>query len=79
MVLFQDDGEVRLYDLRNDIREENDLSAVMPDKTEAMRALSDYLSDVRAPRWQEGHHMEGEAPCGIQFIPLMREFEQDGG
>ena len=50
LVLFQDDGEVRLYDVRNDIGEENDLSATMPDKAEAMRvALSDYLSDVRAP------------------------------
>ena len=61
LVLFQDDGEARLYDLRNDIGEENDLSAVMPDKTEAMRgALSDYLSDVRAPRWQEGITWKGK-------------------
>ena len=55
LLLFQDDGEVRLYNLRHDIGEENDLAAAMPDKAAAMRlALSEYLSDVRAPRWQEG-------------------------
>ena len=55
LVLFQDNGEVRLYDLCHDIGEENDLAAAMPDKAATMRlALSEYLSDVRAPRWQEG-------------------------
>ena len=55
LVLFQDDGEVRLYNLRDDIGEEHDLTAALPDTAEAMRmALLSYLSDVRAPRWQEG-------------------------
>ena len=55
LVLFQDDGEVRLYNLRHDIGEENDLAAALPNKAAAMKlALSEYLSDVRAPRWQEG-------------------------
>ena len=61
LVLFQDNGEVRLYDVRNDIGEENNLSAAMPAKAEAMRvALSEYLSDVRAPRWQEGITWKGK-------------------
>lgn len=61
LVLFQDNGEVRLYDLRSDIGEKNDLSASMPDKAEAMReALSDYLSVVKAPRWQEGISWKGK-------------------
>ena len=61
LVLFQDDGEVRLYNLRDDIGEQHDLSTVLPDTAEAMRmALSGYLSDVRAPRWQEGITWKGK-------------------
>ena len=61
LVLFQDDGEVRLYNLRDDIGEEHDLSAALPDTAEVMRmALSDYLSDVLAPRWQEGITWKGK-------------------
>ena len=55
LVLFQDDGEVRLYDLSTDIGEQVDLSEAMPEKANAMRSdLMAYLSSVRAPRWQEG-------------------------
>lgn len=55
LVLFQDDGEARLYNLSDDVGERVDLSEAMPEKTEAMRAdLMAYLSSVRAPRWQEG-------------------------
>ena len=54
-MLFQDDGEVRLYDLSTDIGEQVDLSEAMPEKANAMRSdLMAYLSSVRAPRWQEG-------------------------
>ena len=61
LVLFQDDGEVRLYNLRDDIGEEHDLSVALPDTAEAMRmALMAYLSDVRAPRWQEGITWKGK-------------------
>jgi arylsulfatase A-like enzyme len=55
LVLFQDDGEVRLYDLSADIGEQVNLADALPDKADAMRSdLIAYLSSVRAPRWQEG-------------------------
>ena len=45
----------------DDVGEEHDLSVAMPEKAEAMRmALSGYLSDVRAPRWQEGITWKGK-------------------
>lgn len=69
LVLFQDDGEVRLYNLRDDLGEEHDLSVAMPEKAEAMRlALSGYLSDVRAPRWQEGITWKGKPLAEFESV-----------
>jgi arylsulfatase A-like enzyme len=45
-----DTREVQLFDLREDIGEARDLSAVMPERAEAMRRrLREYLEEVGAP------------------------------
>lgn len=55
LVFFQDDGETHLYNVAEDRGEQVDLSTVMPVKTDSLRTvLLDYLSEVQAPRWQEG-------------------------
>lgn len=41
LIEFYDDGSVELYDLANDIGEQQDLSGRMPDKAEAMKAKLD--------------------------------------
>ena len=49
LIEFYDDWRVELYDIRNDISEQRDLAAMMPDKVAAMRQqLHDWRKDVDA-------------------------------
>ena len=55
LLFFHDDGEVRLFDLSDDIGEQHNLAAEATDVTEELtQELLGYLSAVHAPRWQEG-------------------------
>lgn len=61
LLYFHDDGEVRLFDLEDDCGETRNIATDWPEKTEKMKsALLAYLSEVSAPRWQEGITWKGE-------------------
>ena len=55
LIKFQDNGEILLFNLSKDLKEEINLA----DKNKKLaieleKILDDYLSDVNAPKWQEG-------------------------
>ena len=55
MIKFQDNGEILLFNLSKDLKEEINLA----DKnkklaSELEKILDDYLAAVNAPKWQEG-------------------------
>ena len=55
LVKFYDNNEIKLFDLNVDIFEKNDLSqkkGIIAKRLEA--SLMDYLSSVKAPKWQTG-------------------------
>ena len=55
LVKFYDNNEIKLFDLNVDIFEKNDLSqkkGIIAKRLEA--SLMDYLSTVKAPKWQKG-------------------------
>ena len=55
LVKFYDNNEIKLFDLNVDIFEKNDLSqkkGIIAKRLEA--SLMDYLSSVKAPKWQKG-------------------------
>lgn len=55
LVLFHDNGEVELFDLKTDFEEQFNLSEEFPDLARELESeLLDYLDEVDAPRWQEG-------------------------
>ena len=55
MLYFHDDQEVRLFALQEDLREQHNLAEELPALAKKMTAeLLGYLSEVRAPRWQNG-------------------------
>ena len=55
LVKFQDNGELLLYNVVEDKGENRNLLENQPEIANAMEeALDNYLSDVKAPKWQEG-------------------------
>ena len=55
LVKFYDNNEIKLFDLNVDIFEKNDLSQKKGKIAKRMEAsLMDYLSVVKAPKWQTG-------------------------
>ena len=55
LLYFHDDQEVRLFALQEDLREQQNLAEELPALAKKMTAeLLGYLSEVRAPRWQNG-------------------------
>lgn len=55
LVKFQDNGELLLYNVVEDKGENRNLLDNQPERAQAMEeALDSYLSDVKAPKWQEG-------------------------
>ena len=55
LLKFQDNGELLLFNLSNDIKEQYDISKEKPLKTKALeKILDNYLSSVHAPKWKEG-------------------------
>lgn len=55
LIKFQDNGEILLFNVSKDLKEENNL-ADKNQKTaiELEKILDHYLADVNAPKWQEG-------------------------
>ena len=55
LLKFYDNGEVRLFDLEQDLGETTNLALKLPELAQDMEAdLLAYLKQVQAPRWQEG-------------------------
>ena len=55
LVKFYDNNEIKLFDLNADIFEKNDLSQKKGKIAKRLEAsLMDYLSTVKAPKWQTG-------------------------
>ena len=55
LLKFQDTGEIKLFDLTNDLAEMTDLSDSLPLAAQLLSTnLDNYLHDVRALKWQEG-------------------------
>ena len=55
LIRYNDNNEVKLYNLDNDLSEMKDLSKEKPDKTaELNEILEKYLISVKAPKWEEG-------------------------
>ena len=55
LLKFHDNGEVRLFDLEQDLEEATDVVRQFPELARDMEAdLMAYLKQVEAPRWQEG-------------------------
>jgi uncharacterized sulfatase len=51
LIYFEEDGRTELYDLNRDISEQNDLSAVEPDRADRLeKELLQYLKNVHARR-----------------------------
>jgi arylsulfatase A-like enzyme len=50
LIEFFEDGKVELYNLKDDLSEENDLAGIMPDKVkELRRALAEWRKSIGAP------------------------------
>ena len=55
LLKFQDTGEIKLFDLTNDLAEMTDLSDSLPLAAQLLTTnLDNYLHGVRALKWQEG-------------------------
>ena len=55
LIKFYDNNELRLFDLRKDIHEKNNLSKQKFKIAKRLEAsLMNYLSKVKAPKWQTG-------------------------
>ena len=55
LLYFHDDEEVRLFALQEDMEEQHNLAEELPAVAKSMSSeLLGYLSEVSAPRWQEG-------------------------
>ena len=55
LIKFQDNGEVLLFNLSNDIKENLNLSNIEVQKASFLeKTLDDYLIKVHAPKWKEG-------------------------
>lgn len=55
LIKFYDTNELMLFDIENDLSESRNLTLEFPNKTNSLeKILDDYLSKVKAPKWQEG-------------------------
>jgi len=55
LIKFYDNNELMLFDIENDLSESNNLAEELPKKTRKLgKALDNYLSEVKAPKWQKG-------------------------
>ena len=55
LIKFQDNGEILLFNIINDIKEENNLLAINKKRAKNLeKILDNYLDEVDAPKWQEG-------------------------
>lgn len=55
LIKFHDKNELMLFDIENDLKESNNLALALPKKTKKLeKALDDYLTKVKAPKWQKG-------------------------
>jgi len=55
LIKFQDNGEILLYNIVDDIKEENNLLATNKKIARNLeKILDNYLDEVDAPKWQEG-------------------------
>ena len=55
LIKFYNNNELMLFDIKNDIKEKNNLATSLPEKVTQLEVLLDnYLSKVKAPRWQPG-------------------------
>ena len=55
LIKFYNNNELLLFDIKNDIKEKNNLAASLPEKVTQLEVLLDnYLSKVKAPKWQPG-------------------------
>ena len=60
LIKFQDNGEVLLFNLINDIKENINLSKIEVQKSNTLeKSLEDYLVKVHAPKWKEGITWKG--------------------
>ena len=60
LIKFQDNGEVLLFNLTNDIKENINLSKIEVQKSNTLeKSLEDYLVKVHAPKWKEGITWKG--------------------
>jgi hypothetical protein len=54
---FYDNGQLMLFNLKNDLSEKNDLSSKNLNKALELELLLDnYLKKVSAPKWKPGIH-----------------------
>ena len=55
LIKFQDNGEILLFNVLKDLKEENNLANKSQKiAIELEKILDDYLADVNAPKWREG-------------------------
>jgi arylsulfatase A-like enzyme len=55
LIKFQDNGQILLYNIVDDIKEENNLLATNKKIARNLeKILDNYLNEVDAPKWQEG-------------------------
>jgi len=55
LIKFQDDKSILLFDLVNDKMEQINLAPQRPKKVKELeKILDNYLTEVHAPKWQEG-------------------------
>ena len=55
LIKFQDNGEILLFNVLKDLKEENNLANKSQKiAIELEKILDDYLADVKAPKWREG-------------------------
>ncbi len=55
MIKFHDNGELMLFNLNKDLEEKNNLVLSNPKKVKVLeKALDNYLSNVKAPKWKPG-------------------------
>ncbi|MDG1315003.1 MAG: hypothetical protein P8P29_05705, partial [Flavobacteriaceae bacterium] len=55
LIKFYDNNELFLFNIDEDISEDNNLALLLPDKLNQLEdALDSYLHMVKAPRWKPG-------------------------
>ena len=55
LIKFYDNNEIKLFDVENDLSENEDLSYLNKNLSKKLESkLENYLKDVQAPKWQPG-------------------------